>query len=80
MRIKEFSPGGRGGLKENLITFFRHQLILQFYRGGPMVYFKKNYNFLRFQKGSNTFQGRGVQIFSGGWGGGGPNANFYRNL
>ena len=36
-----------------------------------MVYFKENYNFLRFQRGTNIFQGGG---------GGGPNANLYRNL
>ena len=45
-----------------------------------MVYLKKNYNFLRFQRGSNIFQGGGgVQLFPGG-GGGGQNANIYRNL
>ena len=31
-----------------------------------MVYFKENYNFLRFQRGSNIFQGRAVQFFLGG--------------
>ena len=34
-----------------------------------MVYFKENYNFLRFMRGSDIFQGRGVQNFSGGGGG-----------
>ena len=39
-------------------------------------YFKENYNFPRFQRGSNIFQGGGVsKIFQGG---GGPNANFYK--
>ena len=33
-----------------------------------MIYFKENYNFLRFQWGSIIFQGRGVQIFPGGVG------------
>ena len=36
----------------------------------PMVYFKENYNFSRFQRGSNIFS-RGVQLFLGGGGGGG---------
>ena len=58
-----------------LFCFFSPQLIFQFYRGGPMVYLKKNYNFLRFQRGSNIFQGGGggggVQLFPGGSGGGG---------
>ena len=50
-----------------------------------MVYFKENYKFTGFQKGSNIFQGggggagptfsRGVQLFPGG----GLNANLYRN-
>ena len=40
--IQELSPGGRGGPKKTLITFFRHQL---FYRGVSMVYFKENYIF-----------------------------------
>ena len=38
----------------------------------PNGYFKENYNFPRFQRGSNIFQG--VQLFPGV--GGGPNANF----
>ena len=33
-----------------------------------MVYFKENYNFLRFQRGSNIFQRRGVQLVPGGVG------------
>ena len=32
-----------------------------------MVYFKENYNFFRFQRGSS--QARGVQLFQGGGGG-----------
>ena len=53
--------------KTTLITFRRHQLftILQW---GPIVYFKETYNFIRFQRGSIIFQGRGVQIFQGGVG------------
>ena len=37
--------------------------ILQFYSGGPMVYFKENYCFPRYQRGSIVFQ-RGLN-FSG---------------
>ena len=45
---------------------------------GVQCFFKENYNFPRFQRGSNIFQeGGGVQLVPGG--GGGPNANFYRN-
>ena len=36
---------GGGGPKKPLIIFFRHQLILKFYRGGSKVYFKENYIF-----------------------------------
>ena len=32
----------------------------------PMVYFKENYNFPRFQRGSNIFSREGVQLFLGG--------------
>ena len=47
--------------------FFSPQLIFQFYRGCLInVYFKENYNFPRFQRGSNIFQGG-----AGGGGGGG---------
>ena len=40
--------------------------ILQFYSGGPIVYFKENYCFSRFQRGSIVLQG-GL-IFSRGFG------------
>ena len=36
-----------------------------------MVYFKENYIFLRFQRGSNILQGRGSNFFQGEGGGGG---------
>ena len=39
-----------------------------------MVYFKQNYIFLRFQRGSNILQERGSKYFRGG-GGGGANVN-----
>ena len=53
--------GGGGGFQAQLtektsdVLFFSPQLILQ---RGPMVYFKENYDFLRFQRGSNIFQRR----------------------
>ena len=34
-----------------------------------MVYFKENYILFRFQRGSNIFQGEGVQLFPGVGGG-----------
>ena len=40
----------------------------------PMVYFKENYNFPRFQRYSNIFYREGVQLFMGG--GGGSNSLF----
>ena len=60
---------GGGGVQAQLTektseVFFIPQLILQFYRGGPMVYFKENYNFLRFQ-GVQHFPG-GSKFFQGG--------------
>ena len=42
--------------------------ILQFYSGGPIVYFKENYCFSRFQRGSIVLQGGGGLYFHGGWG------------
>ena len=42
----------------------------------PMVYFKENYNFQRFQRGSNTFsRGGGPTLSRGGGGGGGSGSN-----
>ena len=64
-------------------VFCSPQLILQFYSGLSMVYFKENYNFHRFQRGSNIFQGvhlfPGGPTFSRGGGGGVLNAVLYRN-
>ena len=42
----------------------------------PMVYFKENYNFPRFQRGSNIFSRGGGPTFSRGGGGGGSNCLF----
>ena len=61
-----FGSWGSGPTVKKIMffVFFSPQLILQFYSGLSMVYFKENYNFTRFQKGS-TFS-RGVHHFSGG--------------
>ena len=68
-----FTRGGGGSRpdcqKTALTTFFSPQLVK--YSGLSMVYFKENYNFPRFQRGSNIFQGgptfsRGIQLFPGG--------------
>ena len=53
-RIQEFLPvGDHARLPENSFdnVFDSPQLISQFYSGLSMVYFKENYNFVRFQKG-----------------------------
>ena len=42
----------------------------------PMVYFKENYNFPRFQRGLNIFPGGGGSNFFYGGGGGGSNCLF----
>ena len=57
------------------LTFFNPQLILQFYRGCPMVISKKTIIFPDLRVGP-TFS-KGGPTFSRG---GGPNANFYRNI
>ena len=41
------------------VFLFRPELIFQFYSGFSIVYFKEIYNFPRFQRGSNIFQGGG---------------------
>ena len=70
-RIQIVSSGGQ-------VYFLSLQLILHFYRGGPKVYFKEKYNFLRFHGVSNIFQDGGSSFFQAG--GGGSNFNFYGNL
>ena len=80
---RDYCQGVQVHLPENssdnvVFCFFSPQLILQFYRGCPMVISKKTISFK--QRGSNFFKG-------GGWGGratfsmggGGPMGNFYRN-
>ena len=62
--------GGGGGVQVHpqktsdtfFFFIFNPQLI---YRGGPMVYFKDDYNFPRFQRGSNIFQGWGPTFARG---------------
>ena len=83
--FRNFGQGGGGGcggwggsrpycqksaLTSFFLFFFSPQLILQIYSGLSMVYFKENYNFPRFQRGSKIFQGVhhfpvGVQLFPG---------------
>ena len=65
-----FSPGGGGGGQKNtLITFFRHQFFLQFYRGVSMVYFKENYIVSGSRGGPTFYRGGGPNFFGGGGGG-----------
>ena len=71
-RSRNFARGVQARLPENSsqgFFLFSPQPILHFYRGLSMVYFKENYKFTGFQKGSNIFQGGGggqVQHFPGG--------------
>ena len=69
-----FARGSRLDCQKTALTtfFFSTQLIFQFYSGLSMVYLKENYNFSRFQRGSNIFVGGG----GGGGGGGGVKRYF----
>ena len=61
-----------------VFLFFSPQLILQFYRGCPMVISKKTIIFKGFRGGPTFSRGGGGQLFP--WRmGGGPMGNFYRN-
>ena len=68
-RTRNFPGGSRPACQKTALTtfvfffvlFFSLQLILQFHSGLSMVYFKENYTFPRFQRGSNFFQG-GVKM------------------
>ena len=72
-RIQEFPSGGGGvrdSLKKKALTFFflfLFFLVLSLFYKSQMVNFIEIYHFLRFQMGSNIFQGgptfsRGVQL------------------
>ena len=74
-RIRRGTGGGGGPGQpdrknsEFFLSFFFVVLILQFYRGGPMVYLKENYNFQRFQGGGGGqhFPGGGDPTLSNGF-------------
>ena len=61
--------GGGAGQKTDWTTFFQSSAYFTVYRGGPRVSLQRKLYFPKDQEGANIFQG----------GGGGPNANFYRN-
>ena len=67
-RIQGFLPGG-GGVQARLPENSSDNVFLVlnlFYIGLSMVYFKENYNFTRFQRGSKIFKGGGGYIFQDG--------------
>ena len=66
---------GRGVQKTVWTPFFCPQLILQLTEGVQWFYYREDNTFPRIQRGYNIFQGG--PTFS--LGGGGSNANFYRN-
>ena len=61
-------PGQSVKKRSGNLFFF---LVLSLFYSSKMVNFKEIYHFSSFQRGSNIFQGGGVQHFPGG-GGGGP--------
>ena len=67
-------------IQDFLSVLFSPQLILQFKEGFQWFYCWENYTntLQRIQRRSIIFRGRGGSNFFQG--GGGPNANFYRNL
>ena len=79
--FRDYCQGVQVHLPENssdnvVFLFFSPQLILQFYRGCPMVISKKTIIFKGF-RGGPTFSREGGATFS--MEGGGPIGNFYRN-
>ena len=73
-----FRGGGGGGVVGVWTTcfFLVLNLLYNLQRGSNgTFYYRENYTFPRIQRGSNIF--KGVQLLQGG--GGGLNANFYRN-
>ena len=61
---RNFCQGGGGGSRPDCqkTAFF---LVINLFYSFTMVYFKQNYNFPRFQRGSNIFSG-GPNFFQGG--------------
>ena len=80
---RNFCQGGGGfsrpDCQKPVLTcvFLDLTLFHSFYRGCPMVISKKTIIFHGFRGGGGNIC-QEVQLFPGG-GGGGPNANFYRN-
>ena len=83
-----FSGGGGGGgggqtvRKQSgqrffFFSFFQSSTYLQFTEGVQCFYYRENYTFPRIQRAGPPTFSRGSNFFLGG--GGGPNANFYRN-
>ena len=78
---------GFGGMRQHariqefLSVLFSPQLILQFKEGFQRFYCLENYTYTlqRIQRWSIIFQGGGGGVPTFSKGGGGPNANFYRN-
>ena len=78
---RDYCQGVQVHLPENssdnvVFGFFSPQLILQFYRGCPMVISKKTIIFKGF-RGAQLLQGERATFSMGG--GGGQMGNFYRN-
>ena len=71
VRFQEFLSGVQACRPENSLdkVFFFFSFLVQFTVGVQWFNYRENYTFPRIQRGANIFQ----------WGGGGPNANSYRN-
>ena len=74
-RIQEFFQGG--SRPENSLDNLFFSVLNLFYRGGPVVLLQRKLYFSKDPEGVQHFLGG--PTFSKGGGGGGPNANFYRN-
>ena len=62
--------GGPGQIdKKSSDNVFIYFLVLSLFYRSQMVNFKEIYHFSRFHRGSNIFEGGGVQLFPGGGGG-----------
>ena len=73
---RNFCQGVQARLLETALTTLFFLVLNLFYSGLSMVYLKENFNYPRFQRGSNIFAG--VQHFPGGGGGGGGGPTFSR--